>query len=167
MLRIRKLTDYGTVLLAAMDRQNLPWKTATELSQETHLSYATVGKLLKMLVRAHLLESQRGPHGGYRLARPASTMTALEILEALEGRVAVIECGLAAHVCDREGFCAVSPPWQRINQVLREALSKITLQDLTAQGLYRSSIRSVSSPSRPSGSTDVSDVNTRKRSPSP
>ena len=167
MLRIRKLTDYGTVLLAAMDWQNRPWKTATELAQETHLSYATVGKLLKMLVRAHLLESQRGPHGGYRLARPASTMTALEILEALEGKVAVIECGLAANVCDRERFCAVSPPWQRINQVLRDALAKITLQDLTGQGLYPPSIRPVSSPPRPSEPTASSDISTRKRSPSP
>jgi FeS assembly SUF system regulator len=167
MLRIRKLTDYGTVLLAAMDRQNRPWKTATELSQETHLSYATVGKLLKMLVRAHLLESQRGPHGGYRLARPAGTMTALEILEALEGKVAVIECGLAAHVCDRESFCAVSPPWQRINQVLRDALAKITLQDLTSQGVYHPSVRPVSSPPPLTEPAGLCDVTTAKRSPSP
>jgi FeS assembly SUF system regulator len=167
MLRIRKLTDYGTVLLAAMDRQNRLWKTATELSQETHLSYATVGKLLKMLVRAHLLESQRGPHGGYRLARPANTMTALEILEALEGKVAVIECGLASHICDREGFCAVSPPWQRINQLLRNALAKITLQDLTGDGSYRSLPRSVPSPTRPPEPIDFPDVTTAKRSPNP
>jgi FeS assembly SUF system regulator len=160
MLRIRKLTDYGTVLLAAMDRENRPWRTAADLSQETHLSYATVGKLLKLLVRARLLESQRGPHGGYRLARPAGTMTALEILEALEGRVAVIECGLAAHVCDREGFCAVSPPWQRINQVLRDALARITLQDLTGRtGLFSTRVP-VPSSTRPHEPVDCPDART-------
>ncbi|EQD36428.1 Transcriptional regulator, Rrf2, partial [mine drainage metagenome] len=104
--------------------------TASELAESTQLSYATVGKLLKLLVRANLLQSQRGSHGGYRLVRLPRSITALEILEALEGEVAVIECGLGAHRCNRERFCAVSPPWRRINQMLKETLSHMTLADL-------------------------------------
>ncbi|MHB1543289.1 MAG: SUF system Fe-S cluster assembly regulator [Gammaproteobacteria bacterium] len=130
MLRIRKLTDYGTVLLAAMASRSEPWLTASELAESTQLSYATVGKLLKLLVHAHLLQSQRGSHGGYRLARSPQSITALEILEALEGEIAVTECGLGTHRCNRESFCAVSPPWRRINWMLKETLSHLSLADL-------------------------------------
>ncbi len=142
MLRIRKLTDYGTVLLAAMASRSEPWLTATELSQSTKLSYATVGKLLKLLVHARLLQSQRGSHGGYRLTRSPESITALEILEALEGEIAVIECGLANHRCHRQEFCAVSPPWRRINYMLKEALSHITLADLVPSPLPLPPLRS-------------------------
>ncbi len=137
MLRIRKLTDYGTVLLAAMASRDEPWLTASELAESTQLAYATVGKLLKLLVRANLLQSQRGAHGGYRLARAPESITALEILEALEGEIAVIECGLGSHRCTREGFCAVSPPWRRINRVLKETLAHMTLADLAPAPLSR------------------------------
>lgn len=130
MLRIRKLTDYGTVLLATMAGASDAWYTGAELAQATQLSYATVGKLLKLLVRANLLRSQRGSHGGYQLARPPQSISALEILEALEGEIAVIECGLGTPHCNRVDFCCVSPPWLRINRILKETLAHLTLADL-------------------------------------
>src|SRR4030081_3739791 len=87
MLRISKLTDYATVILAALAEQPEHVRTATSLAQETRIAAPTVSKLLKQLQRAGLVTSTRGLHGGYQLARPATQISAAVILWALETSV--------------------------------------------------------------------------------
>jgi Rrf2 family protein len=93
-----------------------------------------VSKILKLLVRQGLLVSHRGVKGGYSLARPAAEMHAAEILRALEGAVALTVCieGSPGE-CDREHFCSVRGPWQRINKAVFEALAGVTLADLAGE----------------------------------
>src|SRR5918993_276859 len=92
VLRISKLTDYGTVILACLAGQPARLWTAAEVAECTRLALPTVSKLLKQLQRGGLVISTRGSHGGYQLARPASGITAAQILDALEGPVAITEC---------------------------------------------------------------------------
>ena len=93
MLRISKLTDYATVILAEpRRRQPRELQTAAEVAERTRLGLPTVSKLLKSLQRAGLVASARGAHGGYQLARPAGAISAAEIIDALEGPVAITEC---------------------------------------------------------------------------
>ena len=75
MLRISKLTDYGTVILACLASQPDRLWTAAEVAERTHVGLPTVSKLLKKLQRSGLVISTRGSHGGYQLARPPGEIT--------------------------------------------------------------------------------------------
>ena len=130
MLRMAKLTDYGIVLLTQFAaRQDATPMTARELSVQARLPLPTVGKLLKQLSHGGLLSSQRGTKGGYFLARPAREITVAQIIEVLEGPMALTECQ-APGVCDQERFCSVKPNWLVINRTVRDALSNVTLADM-------------------------------------
>ena len=129
MLRMSKLTDYATVLLAHMaDRTGV--SSSAELAASTQLTLPTVSKLLKTLAKAGLVESVRGPLGGYRLARSPAAISAAEIIDALEGPVAITECSAAAGQCGLEPVCLVGSAWQRINRSIRRALDQVSLVDL-------------------------------------
>jgi FeS assembly SUF system regulator len=132
MLRMSRLTDYGTLILTRMAEEGRELHTAASLAEETHLGTATVAKLLKALARAGLVSSQRGAHGGYRLARSAAQITAAEIIDALEGPIAITECAAPQHHCELEAYCNVGSAWQRINAAIRRALHDITLAQLAS-----------------------------------
>jgi FeS assembly SUF system regulator len=130
VLRISKLTDYATVLLAQLAATEGQRRTAAELSRLSHLALPTVSKLLKQLHRTGLVESSRGLHGGYRLARPAREISAAAILDALEGPLALTECATLHGQCDIMASCGVGGSWQRINLAIRQSLEEVTLAEL-------------------------------------
>lgn len=132
MIRMTRLTDYAIVLLAYCARHpERPLHSTRDLAEEAHLPMPTVGKILKLLARKGLLVSHRGVRGGYVLSRPASQITVAEIIGALEGPIAITECSHdAPGNCDLEKRCPVHLTWQKINQVVWEAVSRISLQDI-------------------------------------
>lgn len=134
MLRISKMTDYATVILARLAIAPQRQFTAAQLAEQTRLAQPTVSKVLKLLLRRGLLHSTRGLHGGYRLARPAGEITAAQILDALEGPVALIECARHVHHCSIESTCGVGRAWQRVSVALRRVLEEITLVELAGLG---------------------------------
>ena len=102
MIRIRKLTDYGIVLLTyfAVGGETSV-RTARELAAKAHLPLPTVSKILKSLARSSLLVAHRGIKGGYSLARAPEEITVAEIVAALEGPLALTECSASAPgLCD-------------------------------------------------------------------
>jgi len=128
MLRMSKLTDYGTLVLAQLAAYSDGVASAGQVADATHLGQPTVSKLLKALARAGLVVSARGVQGGYALARPL--ISAAEIIDALEGPVAITECSAAGSCCDLEEFCRVGKAWQTINSSIRKALQQVSLADL-------------------------------------
>lgn len=130
MIRISKLTDYATVLLAALAREPERRFAAATLAQQTQIGPATVSKLLKQLQRAGFVQSTRGLHGGYQLARPAAAISAASILDALEGPVAVTDCSAGQGQCGLEPNCHVGRAWQRVNLSIRRSLYDISLAQL-------------------------------------
>ena len=130
MLRISRLTDYATVLLAALAGEPARVQTATALAEQTHIAAPTVSKLLKQLQRAGLVTSTRGLHGGYQLSRPATQISAAAILDALEGPVALTDCAAGHGNCEIEDSCRVSRVWQRLNLAMRRALYDVSLAQL-------------------------------------
>jgi FeS assembly SUF system regulator len=134
MLRISKMTDYATVLLARLAAAPGLQLTAAQLSAQSHLAPTTVAKVLKQLHRRGLVSSTLGQRGGYRLARPAAEITAAQVLDALEGPVALIECAQHTHQCSIESTCGVGRAWQRVNLAIRRSLSEITLVELSGLG---------------------------------
>ncbi len=130
MLRISKLTDYATVLLAALAQEPEQRHTATALAEQTHVALPTVSKLLKQLQRAALVTSARGLHGGYQLARPAAQISAAAILDALEGPLALTDCSAGHGHCGIESTCRVGRVWQRLNLAIRRSLYEVSLAQL-------------------------------------
>jgi FeS assembly SUF system regulator len=130
MFRISRLTDYGTLILVYLAAQDGRLCSASEVTAGTHVAQPTVQKLLKVLARTGLVDSVRGADGGYRLARSPQSINAAEILDALEGPVAITECSTAESHCELESMCHVGGAWQKINRALRAALEDISLLDL-------------------------------------
>jgi FeS assembly SUF system regulator len=130
MLRISRLTDYATVLLATLASDPQRVQTAASLAEQTHIAAPTVSKLLKQLQRAGLVSSTRGLHGGYQLARPAAEISAAAILDALEGPVALTDCSVGHGQCEIEESCRVGRVWQRLNLAIRRTLYDVSLAQL-------------------------------------
>jgi FeS assembly SUF system regulator len=130
MLRIGKLTDYATVILAALAGDRAQTLNAGTLSQRTHIAAPTVSKLLKQLHRAGLVNSTRGTRGGYQLARSPEHISAAAILDALEGPIALTDCSVGTGHCCLEQSCQVGRTWQRLNVAIRKSLSEISLAQL-------------------------------------
>ena len=130
MLRISRLTDYGTVVLAQLTDRPQGFASAAEVAHATGLGLPTVSKLLKTLAKSGLVDSCRGSHGGYRLARDAALISAADVIDALEGPVSITDCSAHDRHCDLEATCSVGGAWQRINRAIRQALDEITLADL-------------------------------------
>lgn len=130
MLRISRLTDYATVLLATLASEPQRVQTAASLAAQTRIAAPTVSKLLKQLQRAGLVSSTRGLHGGYQLARPAAQISAAAILDALEGPMALTDCSAGHGQCEIEESCRVGRVWQRLNLAIRRGLYEVTLAQL-------------------------------------
>lgn len=142
MLRISKLTDYATVILACLASAPDRLHAAPEVAAQTRLSLPTVSKLLKALQRAGLVSSARGAHGGYQLTRPATAISAAAILDALEGGpLAITECSGKDSHCGIEHVCRVGRAWQRVNLAIRRTLNDISLAQLA--GLEAGPIRAL------------------------
>jgi FeS assembly SUF system regulator len=133
MLRISRLTDYGTMVLAELAAQQPELRSAGQLSETTRIGHPTVSKLLKSLARAGLVSSERGSHGGYTLARPAGQITAADIIDALEGPLSITECSSHDGQCDFEAWCHVGSAWQQINERIRNALGEVSLEELCSK----------------------------------
>ena len=128
MIRITKITDYGFVLLAYMASRDLDQlHNAKDLSAASGLALPTVSKVLKILTQGRILKSHQGSKGGYSLARPASQITAVEIIEAVEGPVAITDCS-STKGCERD--CQVSPSWQKVNHAIIGTLGSLTLAEM-------------------------------------
>jgi FeS assembly SUF system regulator len=130
MLRMGKLTDYATVVLASLAQEPARHRAAADLAESTRLKLPTVSKVLKGLQRAGLVISSRGAQGGYRLARPPGEITATQILDVFEGPIAITECSGASSRCGIERQCRVGGAWQRVNAAIRRALDDMTLYQL-------------------------------------
>jgi FeS assembly SUF system regulator len=130
MLRLSKMTDYGTVIMAQMAARPDAIHSAGELAAAAGLAATTASKILKTLVHHGLVRSVRGSKGGYTLARAPGLISVAEVIGALEGAVAVTECGVAPGSCAQEARCPSRDNWRRLNQLVRGMLSDVSLLDM-------------------------------------
>jgi FeS assembly SUF system regulator len=130
MLRVTKLTDYASVVLTVLAADAEAVLSATELAERAGLEAPTVAKVLKPLAQAGLVQAFRGVNGGYRLARAPVAITLVDIVEAMEGPLAMTECSIHDGHCGIERSCGARANWRRINDVVAEALRKVSLADM-------------------------------------
>ena len=144
MVRLSKLTDYASVILAQMARQPDVLWSAGQLSDESSVPKPTCIKLLKLLVKGGVLTSTQGARGGYSLARVPSQIPVKVIIEAIEGSTAITECGTDETLCRLTDHCAVMSRWRELGDQVDHILTKTTLEDLISpHTLYARSDRRI------------------------
>jgi FeS assembly SUF system regulator len=136
MIKLSRMADYGVVVMTHLARDPSAFHTAPDVAAATALPAPTVSKLLKLMANSDLLESQRGTKGGYALTRQASEITMADIIGAVDGPIALTDCvGSDGTVCEIEALCPTRTNWKRINDVLVQALSGVTLAEMAAPSL--------------------------------
>lgn len=134
-MRLSAQADYAVVMLSAAARHcgGVARLNATLLADETGLPLPTVQKLVSRLSAAGLIESTRGTGGGFRLSRPPAAISLADIVEAIEGPIALTACVDAGkHDCAIEGNCRVKPHANAVNGAVRGALAGISLAQLSS-----------------------------------
>ncbi len=145
MMRMSKLTDYAIVLLAHLARSG-GTMTAQDLASRSSVPLPTVSKLCKELSKAGIVVSHRGRHGGYGLARPAEQISAAQIVEALEGPIALTECVQPGpQTCGIEATCPARASWDPVSRAIHGALQNLPL----------SAIAPSRAPGQPAESTPI------------
>ena len=131
MLRVSKLADYGTVVMASMARDPGRVHSAADMAMRIGLAAPTVSKILKMLARSGLVTSSRGAKGGYRLRCDPAEISVAQIVGAMDGPIGMTECSTGPGICAQEAACTVRANWQTINHIVLDALSQVTLAQMT------------------------------------
>ncbi|VBB69696.1 Iron-sulfur cluster regulator IscR [invertebrate metagenome] len=130
MIRINRLTDYAVLVLAELLRAEGP-HTVSQIATCTSIPLPTVAKLLKILSQSGLVTSYRGVTGGYSLRHPAATITVADIIEAMEGPIAITTCIEGSDkICRIESLCPMQGHWNRINHAIRRVLEDVSLNDI-------------------------------------
>jgi FeS assembly SUF system regulator len=131
-MRLSHLADYAVVLMTAAARRPAAARlSATELSAETGLPLPTTQKLMGQLAHCGLLTSMRGAGGGFALARPAEAITLADIVEAVEGPIAMSACSDGKFDCALDAHCRVKPHMGIVGHAVRGALGAVSLQQLS------------------------------------
>ncbi|WP_328831957.1 SUF system Fe-S cluster assembly regulator [Thermaurantiacus tibetensis] len=135
MLRLSNFADYGVVIMTAAARAEGALVAASQVSGLTAIPVPTVAKLMNHLARAGLLVSHRGVAGGFALARPAAEISLADIVEAIDGPIALTHCCTDnRESCELLSHCAVRLHWEPVNRAVRDALSKVSLATLAGVG---------------------------------
>ncbi len=134
-MRLSSMADYAIVVMAAAAGHCGGTRvSAGAIAIETGLPGPTVQKLVSRLTGAGLLRSARGAGGGLKLARPAAAITVADIVEAVEGPIALTACvEHGRQECTLGHSCMVKPYWPAVNDALRGALAAVSLSDLATR----------------------------------
>ena len=131
-MRLTHLADYAVVLMTAAARRPAAERlSATELAGETGVPLPTAQKLMGLLATSGLLKSVRGAGGGFTLARPAGDITLADIVEAVEGPIAMTVCSEGRTDCALDAHCTVKPHMGIVGNAVRGALDAVSLQQLS------------------------------------
>jgi Rrf2 family protein len=130
-VRLSHLAFYAVVLITAAARRNAGARlSATELSVETGVPLPTAQKLMGQLTTAGLLDSVRGPAGGFSLSRPATQISLADIVEAVEGPIAMTVCSEGRTDCALDAHCRIKPHMGVVGNAVRGALGAVSLVEL-------------------------------------
>ncbi|GIX33016.1 MAG: transcriptional regulator [Lysobacterales bacterium] len=130
MLRVSRLSDYAAAVMGCLAAEPARILSAAEIAEQAHLELPTVSKLLKRLAHAGLVESFRGARGGYRLRRDPAAISLAEVVEAIDGPIAMTDCAIRARLCERERLCTVRESWQRVSRTIERALREVSVAEL-------------------------------------
>jgi Rrf2 family protein len=140
MLRLTKKADYGLMALKYLAEQpgissaagatSAVAQSAKDIAQAYHIPPPLLAKILQTLARAGLLVSHAGTNGGYALAKPASKISAFEVIRVIDGPLFITNCVTIHGSCDLAGHCTIKEPLRKVNDSIKDLLSNIYISDL-------------------------------------
>jgi FeS assembly SUF system regulator len=128
MFKLSKLTDYAVVVLVRLAREDR-MQTSPGIAASIGIPEPTVAKVLKLLAAGGMVVSQRGAHGGYRLARKLAAIPVADVITAIDGPIALTAC-VDNGACESHGLCPMHGRWDPVNEAIDAALRGITLADM-------------------------------------
>ena len=130
MLKLTKKADYG--LIALRHLASVPGATAStmDIADAYHLPVPLLAKVLQLLTKAKILRSVAGTNGGYKLARDAGRINALEVVRAIDGPVILTHCFTELGTCDQSDNCTVREPLRKVHEAILNLLENFTIADL-------------------------------------
>jgi len=134
MLKLTKKADYGLIALKFLAEH--PEKTAIsakDVADAYGIPAQLLAKILQQLTRARLLKSHAGMNGGYSLAREAKTISAFEVILAIDGPLFITSCSKGTKGCELTTSCTIKEPLARVNETIAGVLKSISIQDLAEQ----------------------------------
>jgi Rrf2 family protein len=141
MLQVSKKVEYAlraAVYLAGHDEDRMV--SFREVADSQDVPPEFLAKILRTLVCAGIVDSMRGAHGGYKLARPASKITFLEVIEAADGAIALNDCCDNGRGCDRAPLCSMESIWRRGEQAMKDVFAGVRLSDIACQDVLKASL---------------------------
>jgi len=129
MLRLSKKSDYALIAITHLALKSGS-SSAREIAELFDIPVELMAKVLQRLTRRGLLTSQQGTRGGYQLARPASGISIADVIQAIDGPVAVTACSAHAGRCGQFAKCNVRDPLWKIREIIVSALKSTTVLEL-------------------------------------
>ncbi len=134
MLKLTKKADYGLIAMRHLAQHaDLGACSAKDLAEMYGMPQEALAKILQKLVKSRLLSSQHGTNGGYTLARDARSISAFEVIKAIEGPLFLTSCTTHKGDCEHTSRCTVREPLRKVSLSIEEVLTKLTLWEMTEQ----------------------------------
>src|SRR5215813_4825987 len=133
MLKLTKKADYGLIAMRhlALMGDAMATASAKDIADEYGIPQQALAKILQRLAKQQLLISHHGTNGGYSLARPARSISALEVIKAIDGPLFMTACS-SDHDCVQSSKCTVREPLRKVSEKIQEALERVKIADLVA-----------------------------------
>lgn len=131
MLKLTKKADYGLIALRHITVSPRAAASAKEISESYHIPLPLLAKVLQKLTRAGLLQSLAGTNGGYKLARDPHRISALEVVQAIDGPTILTACFTSHGACDQSEKCTVREPLRRVHEAILGLLEDMTIWQMS------------------------------------
>ena len=130
MLRLSKKADYALMAVKHLAVKPSPSASAREIAEQYDIPVELMAKVLQRLVRSGLLMSTQGTRGGYTLGRPAAAMSVADVIQAIDGPLAITACTADKHDCDQYRKCSIRDPLWQIRERIAATLERVTIAEL-------------------------------------
>ena len=130
MLKLTKKADYGLIALRHLAVSSRGTASAKEIADAYHIPLPLLAKVLQKLTRGHLTMSVAGTNGGYRLARSAQNISALEVIRTIDGPIILTNCFTEHGACDQSSACTVREPLRHVHEAILDLLQRMTIDEL-------------------------------------
>jgi len=131
MLKLTKKADYGLMAMKHLaEHEEAGACSAKDVAEAYGIPAEALAKILQRLVKAGLLQSQHGINGGYTLARDAHTISAFEVISAIEGPLFITSCVTVRGECGQSERCTIREPLRKVSNSIEEVLRRIMISEM-------------------------------------
>lgn len=142
MLKLTKKADYGLMAMKHLAEYGHGAAcSAKDVAESYGIPQEALAKILQRLVKAGLLISQHGTNGGYTLARSAETISAFEVIRAIDGPLFITSCITVRGECGQSGRCTIREPLRRVNDSIEKVLRSISISEMREEETHEELVR--------------------------